>query len=263
LFGCTQTIKTRSTFEDHLRAEHRTKFTDAELPTLIELCKKHQLNNTATQCPFCGGILVSAERFHQHLANHMEEFALLSLMPNLPCKFSTNVDVVPAPSEMVAPDVVQQTTGLDHENNPSNANEDDLPALFSSQPGFQTLVLSDSNSNPTSTLAFTVEFTDLLAAFKAAYKFNHYPISASNSNSPNSNNRLSIGLIKNTLEVRITSDAPPPDAQLLPSIEAYAPTGSITTTTNSSASSSSARPTGRQTNLVGKAASLRDDFGPN
>jgi hypothetical protein len=263
LFGCTQTITTRSTFEDHLRAEHRTQFTDAELPTLIELCKKHQLNNIATRCPFCGEVLASAERYYQHLANHMEDLALLSLMPSLPCEFSTNVDVVPAPSETVAPDVVQKTTALDRENNPLNAKADDLPALFSSQPGFQSLVLSESDSNPTSTIAFTVEFTDLLAAYKAAYKFNHYPIPASNSDSPNTHSRLSIKLASNTLKVRITSDAPPPDAQLLPSIDPYAPTESRTTTANSSASSSSAKSTSRQTNLIGTAASLRDKFGPN
>jgi hypothetical protein len=113
---------------------------------------------------------------------------------------------------------------------PSNVYEDDLQTLFSPETGFQALVLSASNSNPTPT--YTVEFTDLSSAFKAAYKLNHHPISMSDSTSvsSNSDSRLSINLIDNTLNVRITSDGPPLDAELLPSfIEVYIPTASIST----------------------------------
>jgi hypothetical protein len=294
-------MTTRTTFEDHLRAEHHMQFTDAELPTLIELCNKHQLNNAAAQCPFCGEVLASSEIFHQHLANHMEDIALLSLMPNLPCKVSTDVDVVPASRETVAPDVDQRRTTvhhttpkltnrgaaeslesprseptttevysmkrspsatndtshsnpsairnvpettLDDENTSSKANEDDLTALFSPQPGFQSLVLSESDSNSPSTITYTVFFTDLQLAFKTAYKLNHHPISStSNTTSspipspPNPNSRLSIILINNTLKVHITSDAPPPDAPLLPSsLESYIPTAPTSTTTSNIAS---------------------------
>jgi hypothetical protein len=230
LFGCTQTTTTRVKFEDHLREKHNAQFTDAELPTLVDLCQKHQLDNAAAQCPLCSEVVASSEIFHQHLANHMEEFALLSLMPNLPCKFSINVDVVATTSEAAVPDVVQQTSTLDHANISSNANEDDLQTLFSPQPGFQALVLSASKSNPAPT--YTVEFTDVRSAFKAAYKLNHHLISMPNStsSSPNLDSRLSINLINNTLHVRITSDGPPLDAELLPSfIEAYIPTVSIST----------------------------------
>jgi hypothetical protein len=84
--------------------------------TLVDLCQKHQLDNAAAQCPLCSEVVASSEIFYQHLANHMEEFALLSLMPNLPCKFSTNVDVVATTSGAAVPDVVQQTSTLDHAN---------------------------------------------------------------------------------------------------------------------------------------------------
>jgi hypothetical protein len=203
-YGCTQTITTRTAFEDHLRTEHHAQFTDAELPTLVDLCQKHQLNNTAAKCPLCAEAVSSPERFYHHLANHMEDVALLSLMPNLPCKFSTDVDVVPTPSETAILDAVQRTTTPDHENTSSNANDDDLQTLFSPEPGFQALVLSASNPNPTPT--YTVEFADFPSAFKAAYKLNHHPISMSDSTSISSNpdSRLSINLIDNTLNVRIT-----------------------------------------------------------
>jgi hypothetical protein len=302
-------MTTRSTFEDHLRAEHQAQFTNAELPTLIELCQKHQLNNSAARCPLCSEVIAKSESFYQHLGSHMEDIALLSLMPNLPCKFSTDVDVDLTPIEMIAPNVVEQVpnehnqrrtnfhhtlptptskgagkplefawsgttafevkdmqsappttndtshsnpstvrnvpeTTLDHENTSSKANEDDLTALFSSQPGFQSLDLSESDSNSPSTITYMVFFTDLPSAFKAAYKLNHHPISTSNSpppipdpNSPPPNSRLSIDLIQNTLKVHITSDGSPSDAPLLPSsIEAYTPTTSIATTTGSPAS---------------------------
>jgi hypothetical protein len=53
---------------------------------------KHTLATDATQCPCCGETTESSDQFYRHLAKHLEDIATLSLMPNLPCEFSTNID---------------------------------------------------------------------------------------------------------------------------------------------------------------------------
>jgi hypothetical protein len=73
--------------------EHHAQFTSQELPTLTELCMKHTLAVTsATQCPCCSENTDSQDQFYRHLAKHMEDIATLSLMPDLSCVVSTNVD---------------------------------------------------------------------------------------------------------------------------------------------------------------------------
>ena len=73
-------------------AEHHAQFTSEELPTLTELCMKHTLATGTTTCPCCGKSINDSDRLHLHLAKHLEDIAILSLMPNLPCKFSANAD---------------------------------------------------------------------------------------------------------------------------------------------------------------------------
>lgn len=73
-------------------AEHHAQFTSEELPTLTELCMKHTLATVTTACPCCGKSINDSDQLHLHLAKHLEDIAILSLMPNLPCKFSANAD---------------------------------------------------------------------------------------------------------------------------------------------------------------------------
>lgn len=92
IFGCNKPFHARSTFEEHMVDEHCAQFTSQELPTLAELCMKHTLATSATQCPCCGETTESSDHLYRHLAKHLEDIALLSLMPNLPCKFSNDAD---------------------------------------------------------------------------------------------------------------------------------------------------------------------------
>lgn len=92
LFGCNNTFHARTTFEEHMIAEHHAQFTSKELPTLTELCMKHTLDTSATQCPCCGEVIDGSDHFYGHLAKHLEDIAMLSLMPNSPCEFSTNAN---------------------------------------------------------------------------------------------------------------------------------------------------------------------------
>lgn len=61
-------------------AEHHAQFTSEELPTLTELCTKHTLATNTTECPCCGQTTTSSDHFYRHLAKHLEDVALLSLM---------------------------------------------------------------------------------------------------------------------------------------------------------------------------------------
>ena len=92
IFGCNEPFHARSTFEEHMVDEHCAQFTSQELPTLAELCMKHTLATSATQCPCCGETTESSDHLYRHLAKHLEDIALLSLTPKLPCKFSTDAD---------------------------------------------------------------------------------------------------------------------------------------------------------------------------
>lgn len=341
LFGCNQTMSTRAMFENHLSTEHHGHFTTKELPTLVDLCKKHTLDIGTSYCPCCGETLETSDKFYRHLANHMEHLALLSLMPDLPCKFSPNASVVQTPQSTATPVLEPdfQTSpprlmrdrdrgrtniyhaisvprrsqsvsyyeqgyglGVSHEKRPrdrrdhdhsferrrswsgprstnqklvispnsqehgetgqsldvdiiaSNATswrilpsttgastldsfllvenadtiakreerlpevgEDDLRAIFSSETGFQDIIVSTENS----LLASIVEFESISSAFKAAYKLNRRPM-------PNSmDTRLSIDLLGNTLSVHVTRGLPP-DAPLLPTADPYPYKASIT-----------------------------------
>lgn len=73
-------------------AKHHAQFTSEELSTLTELCTKHTLATDTTQCPCCSEPTDGSDHFYRHLAKHLEDIATLSLMPNLPCEFSVNVD---------------------------------------------------------------------------------------------------------------------------------------------------------------------------
>ena len=92
LFGCNELFLARTKFEGHMIAEHHAQFTSEELPTLTELCMKHTLATGTTTCPCCGKSINDSDRLHLHLAKHLEGVAILSLMPDLPCKFSANAD---------------------------------------------------------------------------------------------------------------------------------------------------------------------------
>lgn len=91
LFGCNELFHVRTRFEGHMIAEHHAQFTSEELPTLTELCMKHTLA-TVTTCPCCDTSINDSDHLHLHVAKHLEDIAILSLMPNLPCKVSANAD---------------------------------------------------------------------------------------------------------------------------------------------------------------------------
>lgn len=129
LFGCNDTFLARMTFEEHMIAEHYAQFTSKELPTLTELCMKHTLDTSITQCPCCGETTESADHFHHHLAKHLEDIAILSLMPNSPCEFSTNTGIELQPRNTKPSYLDQKSTvqspGPLHQDVKGRTGEDD------------------------------------------------------------------------------------------------------------------------------------------
>jgi len=221
MFGCNDSFFARTAFEEHMIAEHRGQITSVELPTLAELCMKHTLAtnlSNATQCPCCGEAIDGPDRFYHHLAKHMEDVALLSLAPGLPCEFSetTKTDVQPTvkmPSTLqpktssvqylspVQHHEIEQPSGVhaDHDHVPSDNPETsdvetvDFITLFSIQPGYKTAAVNIDDLNS----AWSIEFDSAISAFRAAYKLNHRPL-------PNSlATRLTIDLCGTILKVRV------------------------------------------------------------
>lgn len=92
-------------------AEHHAQFKSEELPTLTELCTKHTLTTTnTTECPCCGETTNSSDHFYRHLAKHLEDVALLSLMPDSPLETSTNADTDLWPADTSLSCVDQEST---------------------------------------------------------------------------------------------------------------------------------------------------------
>lgn len=323
-------------------AEHHAQFTSEELPTLTELCTKHTLETNTTECPCCGETTNSSDHFYRHLAKHLEDVALLSLMPDsvqptwplyqdirgrigehnsleIPRRnrsapslergwdgdfhddtslggtsdepFSSHrfrrrswnsVPPIPQslaidswndvpltiPSLAIDPDyaesrrsedslyadstassvisagetrsfVATSVTELtdyrhnrdnredhhdsedseDHEDqhqtprnkpNTLNMKKNRLEAIFSPEPGYHDLRISNDDSG----LVCYVNFESVVSAFRAAYKFNHRPISGLEAT------RLAIDFSGRSLSVRM-ADGPRRDAPLLEAVEQY------------------------------------------
>jgi hypothetical protein len=93
IFGCSDAFFQRTSFEDHMLSEHSDLFTGEELPTLVDICMKHTLAFGTARCPCCKETIGGSNAFYRHLADHMESLALLSLMPNLLCRVSTDANI--------------------------------------------------------------------------------------------------------------------------------------------------------------------------
>ena len=73
---CADEFDQREPFEFHLTEKHNTNI--SHLPTMVSLCQKFSEKTIADQvCPFCGALNMTSQVLKEHVANHMEQLALM------------------------------------------------------------------------------------------------------------------------------------------------------------------------------------------
>ena len=82
-FGCSKVLESATEFETHMHNEHNSRFAEAELPTLADMCEKHMLlDNDDSRCVLCRKSVSPASARYGHIAKHLEHVAVLSLHPS-------------------------------------------------------------------------------------------------------------------------------------------------------------------------------------
>lgn len=75
---CANEFDQRERFELHLTEKHGTDI--SHLPTMVSLCQKFSEKTMADQaCPFCGALNMTSQVLKEHVANHMEQLALMTI----------------------------------------------------------------------------------------------------------------------------------------------------------------------------------------
>lgn len=75
---CADEFDEKELFESHLTEKHNTDI--SHLPTMVSLCQKFSENTIADYaCPFCGASHMTSQVFKEHVANHMEQLALMTI----------------------------------------------------------------------------------------------------------------------------------------------------------------------------------------
>lgn len=75
---CADEFDQRELFELHLTDKHNTDI--SHLPTMVSLCQKFSEKTIADQaCPFCGVLKMTSQELKEHVANHMEQLALMTI----------------------------------------------------------------------------------------------------------------------------------------------------------------------------------------
>lgn len=72
---CSETFKTKTDVEAHMRKEHSSTFTELQLPILIDMCERPEKPSQPTDCPLCPKNL-PLSTLEAHIASHLEELAL-------------------------------------------------------------------------------------------------------------------------------------------------------------------------------------------
>lgn len=73
---CADEFDQREPFELHLTEKHNTDIN--HLPTMVSLCEKFSEKTITDQaCPFCGALNMTSQALKEHVANHLEQLALM------------------------------------------------------------------------------------------------------------------------------------------------------------------------------------------
>lgn len=75
---CANEFDQRALFESHLSEKHNTE--TSHLSVMVSLCQKYSEKTIINQaCPFCGASNMVSQVLKEHLANHMEQLALMTI----------------------------------------------------------------------------------------------------------------------------------------------------------------------------------------
>ena len=91
---CTNEFDHREAFELHLREEHKTDA--SHLPIMISLCQRYSEKTIIHQaCPFCEVSSMTSQQLKEHVANHIEQLALMTIPRELgSARYSSSIDAV-------------------------------------------------------------------------------------------------------------------------------------------------------------------------
>ncbi|MCJ1381135.1 hypothetical protein MMC17_004244 [Xylographa soralifera] len=76
---CHYEVNEREDIELHLGEKHKETVTADNLSAMVLLCERHSRTASYQSCPFCGLSKLPSEVLKTHLADHLEQLALLSI----------------------------------------------------------------------------------------------------------------------------------------------------------------------------------------
>lgn len=77
---CRTEFETRAMFEQHLRSTHEDIISSNNMDRIIETCQRLSLKSqefAQQDCPLCGVPYKETPGWKDHIAHHLEQFALL------------------------------------------------------------------------------------------------------------------------------------------------------------------------------------------
>lgn len=129
---CADEFDQREFFEAHLREKHKTDA--SHLPIMVSLCQRYSEKTMAHQaCPFCGVSNMTSQQLKEHVANHMEQLALMTIQREVGSeRWSSSIDAVSRYKAELIEDFVKKQQD-DYFAQPVKAPPDDSaedPATF-------------------------------------------------------------------------------------------------------------------------------------
>ena len=77
--SCTDEFDQAELFESHLSEKHKT-VEPSHLPIMVALCQRYSEKTIPDQaCPFCGNSNMISQALEEHIGNHMEQLALMTI----------------------------------------------------------------------------------------------------------------------------------------------------------------------------------------
>lgn len=92
--ACADEFDQREHFEIHLREKHKTDA--SHLPVMVSLCQRYSEKTILNQaCPFCGASSMAPQQLKEHVADHMEQLALMTIQNEVGSEiYSASIDAI-------------------------------------------------------------------------------------------------------------------------------------------------------------------------
>lgn len=129
---CTDEFDQREPFELHLLEKHKTSV--SHIPIMVSLCQRYSEKTIIHQaCPFCGVSNMESQQLKEHVANHMEQLALMTIQKEIGSeRYSSSIDTFIRQKAEFVKDFIRKQQD-DYFTQPVRAPQDDStedPALF-------------------------------------------------------------------------------------------------------------------------------------